>query len=69
MSASDERDEAMKDAPAKAGANEEQKRKFREALERKNSQHHASVEAANGTKISQAHGSASQKREFRRKSG
>ncbi|MCZ2403735.1 DUF5302 domain-containing protein [Paenarthrobacter sp. Z7-10] len=69
MSASDEHGEATKDAPAKAGTNEEQKRKFREALDRKNSQHHATVETANGTKISQVHGSASQKREFRRKSG
>lgn len=69
MTASDEHDEATKDASAKTGSIEEQKRKFREALDRKNSQHHATVEATNGTKISQAHGSASQKREFRRKSG
>lgn len=52
-----------------ATASDETKRKFREALERKNSQHHATVEASKGSKIDQAHGSASTKREFRRKSG
>ncbi|MDQ6740957.1 MAG: DUF5302 domain-containing protein [Actinomycetota bacterium] len=45
------------------------KKKFREALDRKNSQHHATVEASTGARISHEHGSASQKREFRRKSG
>jgi FAD/FMN-containing dehydrogenase len=45
------------------------KKKFREALDRKNAQHHATVEAAHEGKISHEHGSSSQKREFRRKSG
>ena len=48
---------------------EDMKKRFREALERKNSRHHATVEANNGSKISHVQGSASQKREFRRKSG
>lgn len=56
-------------AAAAGGASEETKQKFREALENKKNQHHGSVEASNGSKISQSHGSASHKREFRRKSG
>ena len=54
---------------AQAGASEETKQKFREALENKKNQHHGSVEAATGAKINHQHGAASQKREFRRKSG
>lgn len=50
-------------------ASEETKQKFREALENKKNQHHGSVQAANGTKINHQAGAASQKREFRRKSG
>ncbi|WP_394942234.1 DUF5302 domain-containing protein [Psychromicrobium sp. YIM B11713] len=50
-------------------ASEETKRKFREALERKNSQHHATIESAKNSKIGHEHASASTKREFRRKSG
>jgi hypothetical protein len=47
------------------------KRKFREALERKRDQHaHASGEGARGTgKLHDAHGPASSRRSFRRKSG
>lgn len=52
-----------------AGASEETKEKFRQALENKKNKQHGSVEAANGSKISTSHGSASHKREFRRKSG
>ncbi|MBG0739338.1 DUF5302 domain-containing protein [Paeniglutamicibacter antarcticus] len=54
---------------AKTGPSEDMKKKFREALDRKNGQHHATVEASTGAKINHEHGSASQKREFRRKSG
>ena len=57
------------DEAGKAGASEETKQKFREALESKKNQHHGSVEAAAGAKINHQHGAASQKREFRRKSG
>lgn len=57
------------DEQAPAGASEETKEKFRQALENKKNQQHGSVEAANGSKISASHGAASHKREFRRKSG
>lgn len=50
-------------------ASEDTKRKFREALEKKNAKQHATVEASQNSKISNAHGSAATKREFRRKSG
>ncbi|MCU6479481.1 hypothetical protein QO003_003951 [Arthrobacter silviterrae] len=56
-------------APASAGASDEMKEKFRQALENKKNQRHGSVEAANGAKINSQHGAASHKREFRRKSG
>ncbi len=69
MTTSDEDNEDQPAADAKAGASDDMKKKFREALDRKNSQHHATVEANTGAKISHEHGSASQKREFRRKSG
>lgn len=47
------------------------KRKYREALERKNSKHtdKANAEAGSDSKIHGAHGAAGAKREFRRKSG
>ncbi len=50
---------------------DEVKRKFREALERKREQHaHANAEGAHATgKVQQAHGPASSRRSFRRKSG
>lgn len=75
MTHSDEPSELQPEQPSEhagsseAGSGEDMKKKFREALERKNSRHHATVEANSGSKISHAHGSASQKREFRRKSG
>ncbi|SFB14845.1 hypothetical protein SAMN05216266_105222 [Amycolatopsis marina] len=53
-----------------AGANDDVKQKFREALERK--QAHAKAGAAHenlGSKVTQAHGPAASKRNFRRKSG
>ncbi|PYI37380.1 hypothetical protein CVS30_15835 [Arthrobacter psychrolactophilus] len=57
------------DKQATASASEETKEKFRQALENKKNQQHGSVAAAGGAKISASHGAASQKREFRRKSG
>lgn len=50
---------------------DDMKRKFREALERKRDQHaHASGEGSQGTgKVHDAHGPASSRRSFRRKSG
>jgi hypothetical protein len=57
------------EAQAASGPSEEMKQKFRDALDKKNGKHHATVESTNGSKISQTHGAASQKREFRRKSG
>ncbi|MEU0500392.1 DUF5302 domain-containing protein [Nocardia sp. NPDC005998] len=49
---------------------EEVKRKFKEALERKNQHHAKSTDHMNGrSKATSAHGNASHKREFRRKSG
>ncbi len=52
-----------------SSVSEDTKKKFREALDRKNAKHHATVEAAHDSKISHVQGNASQKREFRRKSG
>ncbi|QIS14690.1 MULTISPECIES: DUF5302 domain-containing protein [Nocardia] len=49
---------------------DEVKRKFREALERKNQQHARSADHLDGrSKANSTHGSATHKREFRRKSG
>lgn len=59
-------DHAEKNA---AGASEETKEKFRQALENKKNQQHGSVAAAGGPKINSSHAAASHKREFRRKSG
>ncbi|ALO67544.1 MULTISPECIES: DUF5302 domain-containing protein [Arthrobacter] len=52
-----------------AGASEETKEKFRQALENKKNQQHGSVSAKGGPKINASHGAAAAKREFRRKSG
>ncbi|MCR2813409.1 DUF5302 domain-containing protein [Microbacterium sp. zg.Y1090] len=57
------------DKPADA-ASEEMKRKFKEALDKKNAQHrkgeaHLDADSA----VHESHGPASLKREFRRKSG
>lgn len=49
---------------------EDQKRKFREALERKQAQHRGAASHENGGgKNQHAHGPAASKRTFRRKSG
>lgn len=50
---------------------DDMKRKFREALDRKREQHaHANAESAQATgKVHDAHGPASSRRSFRRKSG
>ncbi|WP_041684370.1 DUF5302 domain-containing protein [Renibacterium salmoninarum] len=66
MSQSEEGQSAAVDG---AASSEDTKRKFREALEKKNAKHHATVEATQGSKISSSHSSAATKREFRRKSG
>jgi hypothetical protein len=47
---------------------DEQHRKFREALERKNAQHHARAESAENTGKHEAHNDKHQ-RQFRRKAG
>jgi hypothetical protein len=54
-----------------AGDLDDVKRKFREALDKKRDQHaHANAEAAQATgKVHGAHGPASSRRSFRRKSG
>jgi hypothetical protein len=67
-------DEGSSSDPAGAAAEPELddvKRKFREALERKQDQHaHANADAAHTTgKVHDAHGPASTRRSFRRKSG
>ncbi|WP_427017033.1 DUF5302 domain-containing protein [Pseudarthrobacter sp. P1] len=69
MTSSDNHHDGASTAQASTTASDEMKAKFREALDRKNNQHHATVEAATGAKINHQHGSESQKREFRRKSG
>lgn len=57
------------DAPAGA-ASDEMKRKFREALDKKNARSRKGEAHLDGeSAVHTAHGPASQKREFRRKSG
>jgi hypothetical protein len=58
------------DAAAEPGM-DDMKRKFREALDRKREQHaHANADSAQATgKVHDAHGPASSRRSFRRKSG
>ncbi|UMB70850.1 DUF5302 domain-containing protein [Mycobacterium paraterrae] len=56
-------------AEAKSGA-EDNKRKFREALERKNAKSSGGADHKDaGAKGARAHGAAGNHREFRRKSG
>lgn len=63
-------DESTQSASATdSTAKEDLKRKFREALEKKNSHGHAHTQASGGTKITHAHGSESSVQDFRRKSG
>ncbi|MEV0293045.1 DUF5302 domain-containing protein [Nocardia sp. NPDC050710] len=60
----------MTESGSSNGGADEVKRKFKEALERKNSQHARANDHLDGrSKASSAHGNASHKREFRRKSG
>lgn len=58
-------------AGSKSGASEDDtKRKFREALERKNAKSLGGADHKDGgAKHPQAHGAAGNRREFRRKSG
>ncbi|WP_040780829.1 DUF5302 domain-containing protein [Nocardia pneumoniae] len=59
----------MADSGKSNGA-DEVKRKFREALERKNQQNARAADHLDGrSKASAAHAAAAHKREFRRKSG
>lgn len=57
-------------AAAPAGESDA-KRRFREALERKNARHHESAVAGGSgdSKVHSAHGPAAQQKQFRRKSG
>ncbi len=60
------------DAPGPESPEDDAKRKFREALDRKNSQQadrNARQSARDGGKVHGAHGPAQSKRAFRRKSG
>ena len=50
-------------------ASDETKRKFREALDQKKSQAQGTDHKDGHSKVDNAHGPASHKREFRRKSG
>ncbi|MFI6865589.1 DUF5302 domain-containing protein [Nocardia sp. NPDC050406] len=64
--------EDNQDKPETAAASADDiKRRFREALDRKQSQHQDGVggEGRGGSKIHGTHGPASNKRSFRRKSG
>ncbi|HOA87282.1 MAG: DUF5302 domain-containing protein [Microbacteriaceae bacterium] len=61
---------SSEDKTESSGASEDMKRKFREALEKKNSTQRsgeAHLDGASG--VHSAHGPAGHKREFRRKSG
>ncbi|WP_228002954.1 DUF5302 domain-containing protein [Nocardia australiensis] len=60
----------MAEADSSNSSAEEVKRKFKEALERKNQNSARAADHLDGrSKASSAHGNASHKREFRRKSG
>lgn len=57
-------------SPESESQSEQTKRKFREALERKNDHHAKSADHRDGqSKVHNTHGPADHKREFRRKSG
>jgi uncharacterized protein DUF5302 len=59
-------------APQEQSAEDEVKRRFREALERKQGKNAAANESASGkdpSKVHSAHGPAATRRSFRRKSG
>ena len=56
--------------PTPAAASDDVKRKFKEALEKKNAKHREGEAHLNGdSAVHATHGPASVKREFRRKSG
>ena len=60
------------DADSGADSEDEMKRRFREALDRKRqeqSDHNAAAQGRNGSKIHGTHGQAGGKRQFRRKAG
>ncbi|NEW42470.1 DUF5302 domain-containing protein [Nocardia cyriacigeorgica] len=60
----------MSESGGSQNSADEVKRKFREALERKNEHHARSADHMDGhSKATGPHASASHKREFRRKSG
>ncbi len=60
---------STEEKPAGA-ASDEMKRKFKAALDKKNAQHRSGESHLDGESVvHEAHGPASQKREFRRKSG
>jgi hypothetical protein len=73
--AAEEPPAAAADAAADAaerGTEDDVRRKFREALERKHHQHAAGNAAGDGrdpSKVHEAHGPAASRRSFRRKSG
>jgi hypothetical protein len=57
---------------AEEASEDEMKRRFREALERKRQEqhdHNAAAQGRNGSKIHGTHGQAGGKRQFRRKAG
>jgi hypothetical protein len=58
----------MESQPPQADHEDEQHRKFREALERKQAQQHAHADAAPNTGKTEAHNDKHQ-RQFRRKAG
>jgi len=66
--ASQAADAAAKEAPAQPDL-DETKRKFREALERKQGSHASARGADNTGKVHGSHGPAASRRSFRRKSG
>ncbi|TLF79242.1 DUF5302 domain-containing protein [Nocardia cyriacigeorgica] len=60
----------MSESSGSHSSADEVKRKFREALERKNEHHARAADHLDGhSKATAPHGNASHKREFRRKSG
>jgi hypothetical protein len=60
----------MSDDEKTAGAADDVKRKFREALEKKNANHYSGESHLDGKgAVQEPHGRAGHKREFRRKSG
>jgi hypothetical protein len=67
----DDEEQSMAEPDSSNGSSaEEVKRKFKEALDRKNQQSAKASDHLDGrSKASSAHGNASHKREFRRKSG